>query len=70
MGYRACWPGFVEVRYEDGNRNVVRINAIQQACDVDDLREEAFLTVSSRTILIRASLDELKEVLEIEPSGR
>lgn len=67
MGIERVGRGFIEVQDEDGNRNIVRINAIQQACDVDELREEAFLTVSGRTILIRAPLDELKEVLEDGP---
>jgi len=48
---------FIEVLDEDGLRNLVRINAIQQICDVDELREETYLTVASRTILVRTPLD-------------
>ena len=66
---RAGWH-FIEVQDEDGNRSIVRIKAIQQASDVDELREEAYLSVASRTLLIRSSLDELKEVLEDEPFRR
>ena len=64
MAIKRVSRGFIEVVAEDGLRVLVRINAIQQASDVDEFREEAFLTVAGRTNLIRSSLDELKEVLE------
>lgn len=54
---------FIEVIDEDGMRNIVRISAIQRACDVDEFREEAYLTVAGRIVLIRASLDEVRDVL-------
>ncbi|WP_296709423.1 hypothetical protein [Rhodoblastus sp.] len=54
---------FIEVIDEDGMRNLVRITAIQRVCDVDEFREEAYLTVAGRMILIRVSLDEMREVL-------
>jgi hypothetical protein len=55
--------GFIEVVDEDGLRNLVRISAIQRVCDVDELRQEAFLTVAGRPILIRASLDDVRDLL-------
>ncbi len=64
MPIKRVGRGFIEAVAEDGLRLLVRINAIQQASDVDEFREEAYLTVAGRTNLIRSSLDELKEVLE------
>jgi hypothetical protein len=37
--------------------------AIQRVSDVDEFREEAYLTVAGRMILVRASLDEVRGVL-------
>jgi len=54
---------FIEVIDEDGMRNLVRITAIQRVCDVDEFREESYLTVAGRAILVRASLDEVRDVL-------
>jgi hypothetical protein len=59
---------FIEVIDEDGLRNLVRITAIQRVCDVDEFQEESYLTVAGRAILIRASLDEVRKVLSVEPS--
>jgi hypothetical protein len=62
---------FIEVEGEDGVRNVVRVNAIQLLCDVDELREETFMMVANRTILVREPLDEIREVLaEVSPRSR
>lgn len=55
---------FMKFLDEDGNRVIVRINAIQQASDYDECQREAYLTVAGRTIPIRASLDELEEMLD------
>lgn len=55
---------FMKFLDEDGNRVIVRINAIQQASDYDECQREAYLTVAGRTIAIRASLDELEEMLD------
>jgi hypothetical protein len=57
------YGAFIEVIDEDGARNIVRIAAIQRACDVDEFKEEAYLTVAGRVILIRASLDEVRDIL-------
>lgn len=57
---------FIEVIDEDGMRNLVRVNAIQRVCDVDEMRQEAYLTVAGRVILIRASLDDIRDVLLTE----
>ena len=70
MGIERVGRHFIEVQDEDGNRSLIRINSIQQASDVDELRQEAFLTVSSRTILVRSPLDELKDILDDEPFRR
>jgi hypothetical protein len=59
---------FIEVIDEDGMRNLVRITAIQRVCDVDEFKEESYLTVAGRPILIRASLDEVRKVLSVEPN--
>lgn len=59
-----CGRGFIEVVDEEGLRNLIRVSAIQRVCDVDELREEAFILVAGRTIVIRASLDEVREVIE------
>lgn len=55
---------FIKLLDEDGKRMIVRINAIQQASDYDECQREAYLTVAGRTIAIRASLDEVEEILE------
>ena len=61
---------FIEFLGDDGIRNIVRINAVQWACDTDETCEETFLTVANRTILVRAPLDELREVLADVSSGQ
>lgn len=61
---------FIEVTDGDGKRNIVRISAIQCVFDVDEFREEAYLTVAGRTILIRASLDEMRDALLMEAPTR
>jgi hypothetical protein len=59
----AGYSQFVELTDEDGNRNLVRVAAIQRVCDVDEMQTEAYLTVAGRTILVRASFDEIREIL-------
>lgn len=55
--------GFLELIGEDGIRNLIRINAVQLLCDVDEAREETFVTVGNRTILVREPLDQIKLAL-------
>jgi hypothetical protein len=60
--------GFLELGGEDGVRNLVRINAVQWLCDADETREETFLTVANRTILVREPLDQIKLALRSRPA--
>lgn len=55
--------GFLELVGDDGIRNLVRINAVQWLCDADETREETFLTVANRIILVREPLDRIKIAL-------
>lgn len=64
MPIRRIGQAFIEVQDENGLRNIVRISAIQVAVDLDELREEILVTVGGRTIPVRASLDELRLILE------
>ena len=61
--------GFIEVLDEDGMRNLVRLNSIQRICDVDEIRDESYLTVAGRTILVRAPLDELRQIVAEDQNG-
>jgi len=54
---------FIEVIDDDGMHNLVRITAIQRVCDVDEFQAESYLTVAGRMILVRVSLDEVRELL-------
>ena len=60
---RQCGPQFIEFTDDNGNRNLVCVAAIQRVCDVDDLQTEAYLTVAGRMILVRASFDQIRDVL-------
>lgn len=64
MPIRRIGHAFIEVQDESGLRNIVRISAIQVAVDLDELREDILVTVGGRTIPVRASLDELRLILE------
>lgn len=55
---------------EDGLRNLVRINAVQWLCDVDECQQETWLTVANRTILIREPLDTFLDALALEEFKR
>lgn len=54
---------FIAFEDQTGLRNIVRISAIQIATDADDLRDEMLLTVAGRTFVVRATLDELHDLL-------
>jgi hypothetical protein len=56
-------PLFIELVDDDGNRNLVRVAAIQSVCDVDQMQTEAYLTVAGRTILVRAPFDRIRDIL-------
>ena len=60
---------YIEVLDEDGLRNLVRITAIQRIANVDEMSEEAYLFVAGRTILVRASLDEFRKLLDMPVKG-
>jgi hypothetical protein len=60
---KLCSPQFIEFSDDNGNRNLVRVASIQRVCDVDDLQTEAYLTVAGRMILVRASFDQIRDVL-------
>ena len=53
----------IEFRGEDGIRYVARITSVQLLADVDELAEEAYVTIAGRMILARSSLDEFREAL-------
>ena len=61
---------FLELVGEDGIRNLVRINAVQWLCDADESRQETFLTVANRTILVREPLDQIKLALSSKTTRR
>ena len=61
--HTAQTPQFIEFIDDDGNRNLVRVAAIQRVCDVDEMQSEAYLTVAGRTILVRASFDQIRDAL-------
>jgi hypothetical protein len=54
---------FIEFVGDGGQRCIARVSAIQLATDVDECRDESFITVASRTILVRAPLDEVRDAL-------
>jgi hypothetical protein len=54
---------FLELTDSEGRRNIVRIGSIQCISDSDEMHDECFLTVANRTFLVRAPLDEVRELL-------
>ena len=54
---------FLEFKGEDGIRYVARVSAVALVADVDEMAAEAYVTVAGRTILVQASLDELRDAL-------
>lgn len=70
-------PHFLKMLDDEGRRVIVRMSAIQQACDYDECQRETFLTVAGRTIPVRIPLDELEyalcephAVIQTEACGR
>ena len=62
MGIERYGP-FLEFKGEDGIRYVARVSAVALVADVDEMAAEAYVTVAGRTILVQASLDELRDAL-------
>ena len=54
---------YIEFRGEGGIRYIARVSAVALVADVDEMADEAYVTVAGRTILVRAPLDELRAVL-------
>lgn len=54
---------FIKFRGDDGVRYLARVASVQLAADVDEMAAETYLTVSNKTILIRAPLEEVERAL-------
>ena len=54
---------FIEFVGDEGIRNIVRVTAIQWLCDADETAEETYMSVSNKAFLVRAPLDQVREVL-------